>query len=110
MGHRCLPFKFYRINSHHALKYRGGNLTPSIPVTIQCQLKEKLAQPEGAASYKAVQLWRQEQHGVEGPYSTVFGTVKYRRRADLKVPRPHAVEYAPAAVEDFKKNGARQPG
>jgi len=37
------------------------------------------------------------------PYSTIHGTVKYRLKASLKVPRPYAVDYDPAAVEDFKK-------
>lgn len=37
------------------------------------------------------------------PYSTLHGTVKYRLKASLKVPRPYAVDYDPAAVEDFKK-------
>ena len=91
------------------LNYRGGNLAPSIPVEIQCQLKEKLAQPEGFPSYKAIQVWLKETQGLEVPYSTVFGTVKYRLKADLKVPRPYAVDHDPEAVEEFKKNGARQP-
>ncbi|HJW27863.1 MAG TPA: hypothetical protein VJ508_01300 [Saprospiraceae bacterium] len=91
------------------LNYRGGNLAPSIPVEIQGQLKEKLAQPEGFASYKAIQVWLQETHDLEVPYSTVFGTVKYRLQAHLKVPRPYAVDYDPDAVEAFKKNCASQP-
>ena len=70
------------------LNYHGGNLAPSIPVEIQCQLKEKLAQPEGFPSYKAIHAWLKETQGLEVPYSTVFGTVKYRLRACLKVPRP----------------------
>ena len=90
------------------LNYRGGNLAPSIPVDIQGQLKEKLGQPEGFASYKAIQVWLKEMHGLEVLYSTVFGTVKYRLQGRLKVPRPSAVDYAPEAVEDFKKNCARQ--
>src|SRR5512135_1319713 len=85
------------------LHSRGGNLAPSIPVDIQGQLKEKLAQPEGFASYKAIQVWLNEMHGLEVPYSTVFGTVKYRLQARLKVPRPSAVNDDPEAVEDFKK-------
>lgn len=85
------------------LNYCGGNLAPSIPADIQCQLKEKLAQPEGFASYKAIHVWLQETQGLEVPYSTVFGTVKYRLKADLKVPRPSAVDHAPEALEEFKK-------
>jgi putative transposase len=86
------------------LNYRGGNLAPSIPLEIQWQLKEKLAQPEGMTSYKAIQVWLKETHGLDVPYSTVFGTVKYRLNAGLKVPRPYAEDYDQEAVDDFKKN------
>ena len=67
------------------------------------QLKEKLAQPEGMVSYKAIQIWLKETHGLDVPYSTVFGTVKYRLKACLKVPRPYAENDDQAAVDDFKK-------
>ena len=86
-----------------------GNRVPSIPVEIQWQLKEQLAQPEGFASYKAIQIWLKETHGLDVPLSTVYGTVKYRLKAGPKVPRPYAENYDPEAVEDFKKNRARQP-
>ena len=109
IGQWINTYRHQGLNGLLHLNYRGGNLAPSIPVDIQCQLKEKLAQPEGFASYKAVQVWLQEKHGLEVPYSTVFGTVKYRLRANLKVPRPYAVGYAPEAVEEFKKNSAGQP-
>ena len=72
------------------LKYRGGNLAPSIPVEIQWRLKEQLGRPEGFSSYKEIQVWLKEQHGLDVPYSTVHGTVKYRMKADPKVPRPYA--------------------
>lgn len=85
------------------LNYRGGNLAPSIPLEVQWQLKEKLAQPEGFTSYKAIQVWLKETHGFNVPYSTVFGTVKYRLNARLKVPRPYAKNYDQEAVDDFKK-------
>ena len=85
------------------VNYRGGNLAPSIPHEVQLKLKEKLAQPEGMVSYKAIQRWLKETHGLDVPYSTVFGTVKYRLNAGLKVPRPYAVHYDEGAVDDFKK-------
>lgn len=85
------------------LNYRGGNLAPSIPLEVQWQLKEKLAQPEGIAGYQAIQVWLRETHGLDVPYSTVFGTVKYRLNARLKVPRPYADNNDQEAVDDFKK-------
>jgi hypothetical protein len=84
------------------LKYRGGNLAPSIPVEIQWRLKEQLGRPEGFGSYKEIQVWLKEHHGLDVPYSTVHGTVKYRMNADPKVPRPYAEQYDAEAVEAFK--------
>src|SRR5512143_380352 len=108
IGQWINTYRHRGLNGLLHLNYRGGNLAPSSPGEIQCQLKDKLAQPEGCASYKAVQGWLQETHDLEVPYSTVFGTVKYRLQATLKVPRPYAVDHDPEAVEEFKKNGARQ--
>ena len=108
IGQWINTYRHRGLNGLLHLNYRGGNLAPSIPVEIQYQLKEKLAQPEGFASYKAVQVWLQEKYGLEVPYSTVFGTVKYRLQADLKVPRPYAADHDPEAVEEFKKNSTRQ--
>ena len=108
IGQWANTYRHRGLNGLLHLNYRGGNLAPSIPVEIQCQLKEKLAQPEGFAGYKAVQLWLREKHGLEVPYPTVFGTVKYRLKANLKVPRPYAVEHAPEAMEEFKKNSPCQ--
>ncbi|HJW31344.1 MAG TPA: hypothetical protein VJ508_19080 [Saprospiraceae bacterium] len=103
IGQWINTYRHRGLNGLLHLNYRGGNLAPSIPADIQCQLKEKLAQPEGFPSYKAIQIWLQEAQGLEVPYSTVFGTVKYRLKADLKVPRPYAVDHDPEAVEEFKK-------
>jgi len=72
-------------------------------------IKRQTGPTGGFASYKAIQVWLKETHGLEVPYSTVFGTVKYRLEARLKVPQPYAVNYDPDAVEDFKKNCASQP-
>ena len=103
IGQWANTYRHRGLNGLLYLHYRGGNLAPSILVEIQCQLKEKLAQPEGFASYKAVQLWLQEQHGLEVSYTTIFGTVKYRLQATFKVPRPSAVDYDLNAIEEFKK-------
>lgn len=110
IGHWIKTYRTRGLNGLLHLHYRGGNLAPSIPVEVQAQLKEKLAQPEGVTGYKAIQEWLKETHGLEVPYSTVYGTVKYRLKAHLKVPRPYAVEYDPEAVEEFKKNRAGQSG
>ena len=60
----------------------------SIPPEVMQALEERLAGPEGFASYKAIQQWLAEEHGVELCYSTVHGIVRYEMGAKLKTPRP----------------------
>jgi transposase len=60
----------------------------SIPPEAMQALEERLAEPEGFASYKAIQQWLAEEHGVELCYSTVHGIVRYEMGAKLKAPRP----------------------
>ena len=103
MGHWIKRYRDQGLQGLLHLNYQGGNLVPSIPVEIQRELKEKLTQPEGMISYKAIQVWLKETHRLEVPYSTVFGTVKYRLKAHLKVPRPYAEDYDQEAIDDFKK-------
>lgn len=52
------------------------------------RLKERLAEPEGFASYKAIQRWLADEHGIGLPYSTVHRIVRYELGAKLKAPRP----------------------
>lgn len=104
IGHWIKRYRDQGLQGLLRLEYRGGNLAPSIPVAIQREIKEKRTQPEGMASYKAIQVWLKETHRLDVPYSTVFGTVKYRLHAHLKVPRPYAEGYDKEAVEEFKKS------
>jgi transposase len=60
----------------------------SIPPTVFEKLKERLSEPEGFGSYKGVQQWLDEEHGVDLPYSTVHRIVRYELEAKLKTPRP----------------------
>lgn len=60
----------------------------SIPPKAMKALKERLAEPEGFAGYKAVQRWLAEEHEVHLPYSTVHRIVRYGLGAKLKTPRP----------------------
>lgn len=60
----------------------------SIPPTVFEKLKERLSEPEGFGSYKDVQQWLDEEHGVDLPYSTVHRIVRYELEAKLKTPRP----------------------
>ncbi len=49
-------------------------------------LKERLSEPEGFGSYKEIQQWLAEEHGVELCYSTVHGIVRYELEAKPKAP------------------------
>lgn len=60
----------------------------SIPPEAMQRLKERLAEPEGFASYKAIQRWLADEHGIGLPYSTVHRIVRYELGAKLKAPRP----------------------
>jgi len=60
----------------------------SIPPEVMEALKERLSEPEGFGSYKEIQRWLAESCGVELPYSTVHGIVRYEIGAKPKAPRP----------------------
>ena len=60
----------------------------SIPSGVMEALKDRLAEPEGFGSYKDIQRWLAEEHGVELCYSTVHGIVRYDLGAKPKSPRP----------------------
>ena len=59
----------------------------SIPPEVMETLKNRLSEPEGFGSYKEIQQWLADEHGVELPYSTVHGIVRYDLEAKPKVPR-----------------------
>lgn len=60
----------------------------SIPPKTVKALKRRLSEPEGFGSYKQIQQWLVEAHGLELPYSTVHQIVRYDLGAKLKTPRP----------------------
>jgi transposase len=60
----------------------------SIPSGVMEKLKGRLSEPEGFGSYKEIQQWLAEEHGVELCYSTVHGIVRYDLEAKPKSPRP----------------------
>jgi len=87
------------------LNYRGGNLAPSIPVEIQCQLKEKLAQPEGFPVIKPSKFGSKDT-GVGSPIFNRFGTVKYRLTSKF-LDRMRLITIQ-KRLKNLKKNGACQ--
>jgi transposase len=60
----------------------------SLAPDVLASLAQALRRPEGFASYAALRQWVRQTHGVEVKYTTLYGIVRTRFRAKLKVPRP----------------------
>lgn len=60
---------------------------PLLSPAIRQALCERLAQPDGFASYKAIWQWLQHEYDLSIAYKTVHKLVRYHLRAKLKVPR-----------------------
>jgi transposase len=60
----------------------------TLPPAVFEQLKTRLATPMGFASYLDVQRWLRDEFGLEVPYTTLHGIVRYQLKAKLKRPRP----------------------
>jgi transposase len=65
---------------------------PLLSEAIQQALRDRVAQPQGFASYKAIWHWLQQEYGVPLAYKTVHRFVRYTLRAKLKVPRPSHIK------------------
>ena len=60
---------------------------PLLSEAIREALRQRLAEPGGVASYKAIWQWLRQEYGVPIAYKTVHRFVRYTLRAELKVPR-----------------------
>jgi transposase len=60
----------------------------TLPPAVFAQLQARLATPTGFASYLDIQRWLREEFGLEVPYKTLHGMVRYQLKAKLKRPRP----------------------
>jgi transposase len=60
---------------------------PLLSPAIRQALGERLAQPDGFASYTAIWQWLQREYGLSMAYKTGHKLVRYRLHATLKVPR-----------------------
>src|SRR5262245_59256728 len=60
----------------------------TLPPTVFAQLQAQLATATGFASYVEMQRWLREEYGLEVPYQTLHGIVRYQLKAKLKRPRP----------------------
>jgi hypothetical protein len=61
---------------------------------VFAQLQARLATASGFTSYVELQQWLREAFGLEVPYTTLHGMVRYQLKAKLKRPRPqHAKKH-----------------
>jgi transposase len=60
----------------------------TLPPAVFAQLQARLATSSGFASYVELQQWLRAEFGLEVPYTTVHGMVRYQLKAKLKRPRP----------------------
>jgi transposase len=67
---------------------------PLLSPALQQALRERLAQPQGLASYMVIWPWLRQECGVPMAYKTVHKFVRYTLRAKLKVPRKSHIKKA----------------
>jgi transposase len=60
----------------------------SLAPAVLASREQALHGREGFASYEALRQWVRQTHGVEVKDKTLYGLVRTRFRAKLKVPRP----------------------
>lgn len=64
----------------------------SVPPEIVEHLREKLKDPQGFRSYKAIWQWLRHEFQLNITYKTAHNLVRYRLKAKLKVPRKSHVK------------------
>ena len=65
---------------------------PLLSPAMQQALRDRLSQPHGFASYKAIWQWLRQEYGLSIAYKTVHKFVRYTLRAKLKVPRKSQIK------------------
>jgi transposase len=65
---------------------------PLLSAAMRQALRERLAQPQGFASDKAIWQWLRQEYGLTIAYKTVHRFVRYTLRAKLKVPRKSQIK------------------
>ena len=68
--------------------YVPAGKVPSLAPPVLASLEQALQQPSGFGSYKEMQQWLAQTHGVQVKYKTLYTLVRKRFRAKFKVPRP----------------------
>lgn len=68
--------------------YVPAGTAPSLTPVVLSSLEQALHQPTGFDSYKELQQWLAQTHGVQVKYKTLYSLVRKRFHTKLKVPRP----------------------
>lgn len=63
-----------------------------IPAPVVAELRERLSQPEGVASYEEVRSWLFEQHGISIKYKTLANFLHSKLKTSPKVVRPRHIK------------------
>jgi transposase len=74
--------------------YVPAGKAPSLAPPVLSSLEQALHQPAGFGSYKDLQHWLAQTHGVEVKYKTLYALVRKRFGTKLKVPRPSHTQKA----------------
>jgi transposase len=75
--------------------YVPSGKVPSLAPPVLSSLEQALREPKGFASYKELQQWLAQTHGVEVKYKTLYTIVRKRFHTKLKVPRPSHTKKSP---------------
>jgi hypothetical protein len=67
----------------------------TLPPAVFIQFQTRLATSSGFASYIELQQWLRAEFGLEVPYTTLHGIVRYQLKAKLKRPRPSHAKKTP---------------
>ncbi|WP_287157707.1 helix-turn-helix domain-containing protein [Chloroflexus sp.] len=65
---------------------------PTIPPAVLDELRERLSQPDGMASYDEIRIWLATQHGIQMSYKAVAQYVHRKLKTRPKVVRPRHIK------------------
>lgn len=72
--------------------YVAAGKQPCLPPDVYAALEQRLHQPDGFASYAAIQDWLQETHQVTIKYKTLHNLLRTKLKAKPKVVRPSHIK------------------
>ncbi len=102
-------FSKYRKNGLDSFLHIGKakGKKQAIPENVQEKLQEKLSSNDGFNSFLEIKHWISETFGLDIPYKTIYGFVRYKLKAKLKVSRPYNIKQNKEDFDNFKKKAKR---